>query len=265
MTGKELVEAGKKLLGVPYEQLDCQGFVEQAMSICGTHRNWRGSNHMYRDVRGVTPINWAKDIYGSIPAGAAVFIWANDGGEIQRGYNDGLGNASHVGITTGELGDHGVLNSSKSKGGVCYSRFQGKEINGGWNYIGFFREVDYGEHIEKILREDAAEGDIMVEGKVVAENGKPVNVRSKPDTSSRALTQLPVGSTVQVIAEAGTEWYQIDYKGQPAYMMRKFIELQPEEDEPDDELPVSVEDRLSSVEKRLDRLEHEWTEKMGWS
>jgi len=41
--------------GIPYEKLDCQGFVEEVLKDCGVRKsdgnpyNWRGSNSMWRN------------------------------------------------------------------------------------------------------------------------------------------------------------------------------------------------------------------------
>lgn len=91
--------------GIPYDKLDCQGFVEQVLKDCGVRKsdgtpyNWRGSNSMWRNAllwKGT--VEECKAVYGEIPLGAWVFIVRNDGGEIDRGYHDNEGNASHVGI-----------------------------------------------------------------------------------------------------------------------------------------------------------------------
>ena len=91
--------------GIPYDKLDCQGFVEQVLKDCGVRKsdgtpyNWRGSNSMWRNAllwKGT--VEECKAVYGEIPLGAWMFIVKNDGGEIDRGYNDNEGNASHVGI-----------------------------------------------------------------------------------------------------------------------------------------------------------------------
>ena len=60
-----------------------------------------------------------------------------------RGYKDGLGNASHVGVVTGA--GKGVIHASASRGCVCESEFKGKTIpNGGWNRVGLMKQLDYG-------------------------------------------------------------------------------------------------------------------------
>lgn len=92
-------------VGIPYSQLDCQGFVEKVLydvgirKSDGTPYNWKGSNSMWRNYvtwKGTFDECIAK--YGHIPDGAFLFIVKFDGGEEARGYHDGEGNATHVGL-----------------------------------------------------------------------------------------------------------------------------------------------------------------------
>lgn len=94
-----------KYTGKRYSELDCQGFVEQVLKDCDVRKdngypyNWKGSNSMWRNAlawKGT--VDECIQMFGTIPLGAWVFIVKNDGGEIERGYNDNQGNASHVGI-----------------------------------------------------------------------------------------------------------------------------------------------------------------------
>ena len=79
---------------------------------------------------------------GKVPSGAFLFIWANDGGEEKRGYHDGLGNASHIGLCTGNRVE-GATACSKSRGCVAESKFKQKTIKGGWNRVGLWNKVAY--------------------------------------------------------------------------------------------------------------------------
>ena len=106
---------------IPYNTLDCQGFVEKVLADCGVRKadgekyNWRGSNSMWRNA-----LSWKGTIseclrkFGGIPLGAWVFIIKNDGGEKEKGYNDDQGNASHVGIFCREYGNEQVRDSTRS-------------------------------------------------------------------------------------------------------------------------------------------------------
>ena len=109
-TGKDIADQAVtgNYVGIPYSKLDCQAFVEQVLKDLGVRKsdgsvyNWRGSNSMWRNF-----ISWrgsikeCKEKFGDIPVGAFVFIIKYDGGEKEKGYNDDLGNASHVGLYLG--------------------------------------------------------------------------------------------------------------------------------------------------------------------
>jgi len=135
VTGQEYADQAQseKYTGVPYSKLDCQGFVEQVLKDCGVRKpdgnpyNWRGSNAMWRKAllwRGT--IEDCKKNFGAIPLGAWVFIVKNDGGEVERGYHDDEGNATHVGIYCRD-GENPVRDSTKTKSrdGVGYRPLKG--------------------------------------------------------------------------------------------------------------------------------------------
>ena len=88
--------------------------------------------------------------FGSVPAGAFLFIHAFDGREVGRGYRDGLGNASHIGIRTGR--GKGAIHSSAGRGCVAESEFHDRTVrNGGWNMVGLWNRMDYGKTVSWVL------------------------------------------------------------------------------------------------------------------
>ena len=120
-TGAEYAEQAKlsKYDKIKYEQYDCQAFCELVLKDLGVRQpngavyNWKGSNDMYRHaVSWVGTIDECRKKFGYIPIGAWVFMWDTTGNEKQRGYYDGLGNASHVGIY---IGSDTVRDSTKIK------------------------------------------------------------------------------------------------------------------------------------------------------
>lgn len=106
-TGKQLADESvkSKYDKLKYSQYDCQAYVELVLKNLGVRKadgsvyNWKGSNDMYRNA-----CSWVGTVdecirkYGFIPSGALAFMWDLTGNEKARGYYDGLGNASHVGI-----------------------------------------------------------------------------------------------------------------------------------------------------------------------
>ena len=222
---------GDKYLGTPYSRMDCQGFVERCLADAGIRKDLAGSNAWYRFVRKngwVGTPEECKEHFGAIPKGAFLFILKQDGGEKARGYQDGLGNASHIGLYTGR--GQGAIHSSSSRGCVTDSAFAGKTIrNGGWNTVGLWKELDYGDKINDCLK-DTGEGkgmEVMIEttsmgaAMVTSSNRKPVRVREKPTTKSGIMTSLPVGTPVEVMETDG-DWCRIAY-AQTGWMMKQFL------------------------------------------
>lgn len=109
-TGADMAEQAVtgNYIGIPYSKLDCQAFVEQVLKDLGVRKpdgtpyNWKGSNSMWRNyITWKGTIDECRKQFGTIPLGAILFLLKWDGGEEEKGYHDGLGNASHVGLYTG--------------------------------------------------------------------------------------------------------------------------------------------------------------------
>lgn len=146
--GNKLGDVGFEKIGTPYSEMDCQAFVEWCFRKCGYSKDLAGSNAWYRYILQhgaiMTPEECVRQL-GTVPKGAVLFILENNGGEPAKYKPDGLGNASHMGLSTGTRGK-GAIASSKSRGGVAESEFHNKSIKGGWNRVGLpdFVAYDYG-------------------------------------------------------------------------------------------------------------------------
>lgn len=128
--------------GIPYSKLDCQAFVETVLKKAGVKRNWRGSNHMWREA-----VSWKGtpeeciQKFGCIPPGSWLFTLKFDGSEKKRGYYDDEGAAVHVGIYTG-MGK-GAMHSST--GGVQEIAFP----HARWNRVALAIDLDYSEFLQE--------------------------------------------------------------------------------------------------------------------
>lgn len=253
-----LIRAGCKYLGTPYSTIDCQAFVEKALSDCGNRTNLAGSNAWYRRMTWTGTPEECRTKFGSIPAGAFLFILKASGNEPERYKGDGIGNASHIGIYTAmsgrqmvaaataagnevasswDFGD-GAIHSSSSRAHVATSTFSGHTIPGGWNRVGLWKEIDYGPAVNAILAgssgtntpgsgADPGKGGKTMEAIVSAANGAPVNLRYYASQSAALITRIPVGKTVEVLNK-GTEWCLVAYtdetgKTTTGYMMSSFL------------------------------------------
>ena len=257
--GKKLGSVGFKYIGTPYSEMDCQAFVERCLKDCGNNTNLAGSNAWYREVakhgRILTPEQCVNEL-GTVPKGAFLFIWADDGGEPAKYHGDGMGNASHIGLCTEPEGQ-GAIHSSKSKGGVCESKFKNKSINGGWNRVGLWDEVDYGSGGVDPEPEPTPEPDppspVIETATVFAENGNSVKMRAKPSTQCKLYWNVPVGSTVEIL-KWDDEWSNVKGFAEGAlhtgYMMSKFLirgEYIPGDPEPDSVPPPEPNDDMVTV------------------
>ncbi len=240
---------GDQYVGTPYGskngEIDCQRLVELMMRGVGLNYDLKGSNAWYREFlhRGWCGSPEAcKSTFGCIPVGAVLFIWADDGGEKARGYNDGLGNASHIGVYIARK--DGAIHSSASRGCVCYSKFLGRSINGGWNKVGLHPMFDYGEKINRILggggEEEKPVETITISGGNVL---RPINMRERATTKSKVVAEIPQNSKADLINEEGS-WVHINYDGITGYVMNTFVHR---ESDPEGE-QISVDrSRLESV------------------
>lgn len=236
INGSELGSVGFKYLGVPYSEMDCQAFVEKCLSDCGMHKDLAGSNAWYREVMKngaiMSPEECVQQL-GCVPEGAFLFIHAFDGGEPSK-YQDGLGNASHIGICTGTRGE-GAIASSKSRGCVAESKFKGKSISGGWNKVGLWDPVSYdygggsgsgggGSGSQDVPQKDPepTEEITAIVGNVPAGNRQDVNLRAKASTTGKLIDRVPCGETVEIL-EYGDTWSKVRWEKQTGYMMSKYL------------------------------------------
>ena len=143
-TGQDMAEQAVTggYVGQPYSKWDCQAFVEQVLKDLGVRKpdgnpyNWKGSNSMFRNhIRWRGTIEECKQKFGCIPQGAFMFLVKHDGGEVERGYHDDLGNASHVGLYVG-TSPLPVMDSQPT-GGVQYRKLSI------FTHVGLMDMIDY--------------------------------------------------------------------------------------------------------------------------
>lgn len=207
-------------LGIPYEVLDCQGFVEKVLADCGVVNpstgkayNWTGSNKMWR-----VALSWKGTYdecirkFGKVPDGAWLFHVVWDGGEKERGYNDNAGNAKHVGIKIS-----GAAESIHStNGGVQYAKCPDPKR---WTHVGLAKMIIYDDQ----EKEDDPNWKATV-------NAKAVALRKEPSVDSKILVRVPSGEKVDLPDPPEAEWTYIEYNGIRGWMMSKFLDKRGEGD-----------------------------------
>ena len=165
-TGKQYAEQAKnqKYNSLTYDDVDCQAFCELILKDIGIRNsagkayNWKGSNDIARNACSWlgTKEECIKQ-FGQIPLGAWAFIWENKTGkEKERGYTDGKGNYSHIGIY---IGNDIVRDSTryKNSSGEYVRNGPGNRSLSAFNIIGLAAMLDFGSNIEYNQNVDARE------------------------------------------------------------------------------------------------------------
>lgn len=150
-TGNQYAKQAKdeKYNKLTYDNVDCQAFCELVLKDIGVRQpngavyNWKGSNDIARHA-----CSWIRTKeecirqFGFIPVGAWAFIWDNTGKEKERGYHDGLGNYSHIGIY---IGDDTVRDSTRYKDskGNYVRNGPGNRALSAFNRIGLAKMLDF--------------------------------------------------------------------------------------------------------------------------
>jgi hypothetical protein len=153
-TGDDFAEASRSsgFVGIPYSKCDCQALIEKCLALVGIICNFRGSNHMWRElVADRLTLAECQAKYGRFIPGTLCFILKYDGSEVKRGYHDNLGAAVHVGIVLDGMGT--VLHSTT--GGVQFSTISAA----GFNRVAKVTCIDY----ERGDRDEQVQGQALRE------------------------------------------------------------------------------------------------------
>ncbi|GHV28119.1 hypothetical protein FACS18948_6650 [Clostridia bacterium] len=210
---------------------DCQGFVKACIAETGGKVAYSGSNAMFRAClkAGAWWTFAEAKKQGKIVQGALPFMWDSDGGEVARGYKDGLGNASHVGIYVGLSSQVWSVDASESAG--CVRTRTERDAPHVWTHIGWLPEIEYTKEKEEQAMPNESAG--MPAGKyiVIADSGATVNMRSAPsDKTDNRIALIPVGDTVNVLESAGNGWVKAEWKGKRGYIRAAFMVPDGEQD-----------------------------------
>lgn len=223
--------------------MDCQKFVEKCLEAVGVKMDLAGSNAWYRAMGWIGTPEECRNLFGRIPDGAFLFILKQDGGEVKRGYTDGIGNASHIGIYTGSRGK-GAIHSSESVGMVCESVFSGKSIRGGWNRVGLWMDgLDYGT--------GGGGGKTVTTMITWADNDKPINMRVRKSTGAQLAGQIPQGEIIEA-EDNGDGWSWVHWNGKAGYVLSRFLK------------PVDADPGIGDLDReKLVSIYHEFGKILG--
>ena len=124
-----------------------------------------------------------------------------------RYYNGDMLDYYHVGVVTSiDPLEITHCTSSGTINGIAYD-----STIKAWNHFGDLLDVD--------LTAEEVEGMLYT---VTSPNGKPVNLRMRPDKSSPKVGEIPVGEDVTVVEKADG-WGKLRWNGLSGYMMEEFL------------------------------------------
>lgn len=224
----KLIQSALECLGWPYESpgtndkngIDCSGLWVKCFRDQGA-KIYHGSNTIYHDYCTETgKITSEKDLQ----PGMAIFKckeWTDSEADRKnKWYGHKPGNLSHIGMVTSV----NPLVITHATSPVCKQDFK----IGNWKYLGKVKDVDYGSDpgpSPEPLPEPSPEPEPTPSKTmyVYAENGKPVNLRTKASTKAALVDQVPVGNSVTWLKEDGAGWAYIQWKKKKGWMLECFL------------------------------------------
>lgn len=248
---KKLIESALECLGWPYVSpgtndergIDCSGLWVKCFRDQGG-KIYHGSNTIFREYCTETGKLTSEK---QLQVGMAVFKrkdWT-EADKSNKWYGKEPGNLSHIGMVTSV----NPLVITHATSPVCKQDFK----IGNWAYWGRVKGVDYdgSDPGPSPDPEASPEPTPVVEKsmKVWAENGKPVNMRTKPNMKAPRVEYVPVGTIVTVTKDNGAGWAHIKYGRKTGWMLDCFLvdpetpdpEVLPPDLDPEDHIPAGEE------------------------
>lgn len=218
----KMVKSAESTIGWPYVSpgsndkngIDCSGlfvkmYRDQNASI------YHGSNTIFQrycsETGKLTNVN-------QLAVGMAVFkmkAWTNADTNNKWCWTP-PGNMSHIGFVA-SVNPLRIIHASSVAGMVTVDTSIKK-----WAYWGMLKNVDYYGYIPA----DEGEDDPMPPTKTMyvnSGNGKPVNMRTKPDLHAALVERVPDGDAVSWIKEDGA-WAYIKWKNKSGWMLDCYLE-----------------------------------------
>ena len=234
---------------------DCIGLIIGALALAGF--KWpgvHGSNWAARNA--MDGLNYIDTQYDTF-LGEIVYKAKSPG---EAGYNlpdkyktsGDLLDYYHVGVVTG-IDPLVITHCTTVDGGI-----KRDSKMGAWKYGGRLKYVDYDNEKEEPDMETPYQAVVM------ADSGKTVNMRAKPDIKATIIDRVDIGETVTVLDELG-EWDKATGNGgKTGYMMDKYLRPINEDVTNEQEQTVTVNGvELETWADTLESLLNEIRDKIG--
>ena len=206
IAAKDAIRTAAALMGTPYAQLDCIGFIRKVISTAqGGVKNYTtaGTNTLWRSIEmseKYCDLIWRKA--GIAGAKAGMLAFKADGEDVH-----------HVGLVAG---GGMVIHSTSTQGGrgVVKTPLTARE---GWTHLARHRYIAVEEEADMVKDSDGAKAERAV---VVTQGGK-LNVRDMPDGS--VIAQIENGSEVEITGGEG-EWLRIHFgESRSGYVFAAYL------------------------------------------
>lgn len=198
-----------------------------------------GSNKIARSyIKEILPISEAKPGMAALKRRKPGDEYYDLPDKYQPGgaaYNGDLNDYYHVGLVDDD--PRYVLNAQGKDTG-----FQRSPISK-WFGVGYLKDVDYGTDTGTNTDSNTDTPTISIETggnttvgsatviQPAGAGGTKVHIRKTASTGAPVVDDAPFGAIVDVLdTESNSAWYKIKYKGKTGWMMRKFLDLDGEDD-----------------------------------
>ena len=156
-------------------------------------------------------------------------------------YNGDINDYYHIGVVDEDT--NYVLNAQSESTG-----FQRSPISQNWCGVGYLKDVDYGTDSGTSSNTDipatepintgGKEDEEVLKATVVrpeGAGGSEVHFRKTASVGAPVVDNAPFGAVVDVLDSAtNSAWWKIKYKGKTGWMMRKFLDLDGEDEGSDE-------------------------------
>ncbi len=245
---QKLIASVEECLGWPYVSpgtndsrgIDCSGLFVKAYRDQGASI-YHGSNTIYRkycsEKGKLTNVSQLKP-------GMVVFKW---NANTPEKFDDGLGDFQHIGLVT-SVNPLRIVHTSSAAGCVTTDTKLGK-----WAYWGWLKDVAKGADPVSPSNDEGDEEPVGTRTAfVTADSGTTVNLRVRANTSAALVERVPIGSMVEILG-TGNKWAKVHWGTKTGYMMNQFLTEETPAEEP--EIPLTLEERVAALEKRVTALE----------
>jgi hypothetical protein len=228
---------------------DCQGFIEGCIREAGGAADYAGSNAMFRACLKAGcwwTLDEAKRLGKLIP-GASLFAWNNKGGEVARGYRDGLGDADHTGLYVGQSSAVWSVDASASatRADVPYKGFvrtrTERDAPYVWTHVGWLSEISFEyaptNELPQVLTDSEPppeSSNMSVAGVSAAYPAQfaviatSVNLRRTPSTNAAIRGRASNGETLLISSSkmhGGRAWGETKTKGSDGRMIDCWVAM----------------------------------------